>query len=559
MRVKQVAGILLAVADTASASGYLSYASQFGVPGRNASYDYVIIGGGTAGLAIATRIAQNTSNSVAIIEAGGFYEVDNGNTSVVPRLGSYGTSTSITTLHDSPTVDWEFETAPQASLNEIQAHYWRGKTLGGSSALNNAVYQRGTIGSYQMWADAVGDQSYTFDALLPYFRKSVQFTPANAALRPQNASVLPVSGEAFSPSGGPLKVSYTNYAIPFDSWMQKAFNEIGLSEIQDFVSGNLIGHQYTSHQTEADEQTRSSSESSFLREALDSSRTNLQIYPNTLAKRILFSSDKTATGVEVNTAGTSYTISANHEVILSAGAFQSPQLLMVSGVGPSSTLNNLSIPVIADRQGVGQNLWDHVMSGPVYPVDVGNVAKYTVPSLIAASTQEYMENRTGVMTGYSFDFIGWTKLPASYRPALGPQALADLAQFPADWPEIEYVIAEAPGTVPGANYALIYNVLVAPLSRGNVTIRSNDTAEKPLINPNWLGNETDQKLMIEAFKTARALFNTTALRTIVNGPELSPGDAVQTDEEILAFIRSQTATLYHASCTCKFSPVKYLQ
>lgn len=217
MGVKQVAGSLLAFAGSASAAGYLSYASQFGIPGRNASYDYVVVGGGTAGLAIATRLAQNTSNSVTIIEAGRLYEINNGNTSVVPRLGSYGTSTSTMTLQDSPTVDWEFETAPQASLNNVLAHYWRGKTLGGSSALNNAVYQRGTVGSYQMWADVVGDQSYTFDALLPYFQKSVHFTPANAALRPQNASVLPVSDEAFSPSRGSLKVSYTNYAIPFDS------------------------------------------------------------------------------------------------------------------------------------------------------------------------------------------------------------------------------------------------------------------------------------------------------------------------------------------------------
>jgi choline dehydrogenase len=155
-----------------------------------------------------------------------------------------------------------------------------------------------------------------------------------------------------------------------------------------------------------------------------------------------------------------------------------------------------------------------------------------------------------VLTRAGFDFIGWTKLPDAYRPALGAQTLADLAQFPPDWPEIEYVVAECPGPIAGGNYALIYTVLVAPLSRGNVTIQSKDTAEHPIINPNWLASETDQKLNI---KTARALFNTTAVRSIITGPEVSPGESVQTDEEILAFIQNQAAALYHASCTCKSS------
>jgi choline dehydrogenase len=195
----------------------------------------VVVGGGTAGIAIAARLAENNSNSVAVIEAVGFYEIDNGNISTVPHLGQVYDNAAITTLHDYPSVDWEFETAPQPGLNNIRQHYWHGKTLGGSSALNNVVCQRGTIDSYQKWADMVGDQSYTFEALLPYFKKGVQFTPANAALRPENASVPAVSNDAYSSSGGPLQVSYNNYAIPFDSWMKKAFNEVGLHEILDFI------------------------------------------------------------------------------------------------------------------------------------------------------------------------------------------------------------------------------------------------------------------------------------------------------------------------------------
>jgi choline dehydrogenase len=337
--------------------------------------------------------------------------------------------------------------------------------------------------------------------------------------------------------------------------MKKAFNEIGLPEIQDFASGRLIGHQYTSQEIDPLDEIRSSSETSYLHKALTSSSNNFQVYPNTLAKTNHFSPSNTATGVQVETAGKMYTITVNREVILSAGAFQSPQLLMVSGVGPASTLENFSIPVIADGPGVGQNMWGHVESDPVYPVVVGNVARYSVLALLPAATEEYLVNKTGVLTGAGFDFIGWTKLLDAYRPALGAQALVDLAQFPPDWLEIEYVVAECPGPIVGGNYALIYIVLAAPLSRGNVTIQSNDTADHSIINSNWLVSETDRKLNIEAFKTARALFNTTAVRSIITGPEVSPGEWVQTDKEILAFIQNQAATLYHASCnlTCKSS------
>lgn len=212
-----------------------------------------------------------------------------------------------------------------------------------------------------MWVDMVGDQSYTFDALLPYFQKGVNFTAANPILRPANATVPDVSEDAYSSSGGPLEVSYSNYAIPFDSWTAKAFKEVGLPEIQDFVSGRLIGAQYTPYKLDPSDETRSSSKTSYLDSALSSNHTNLLVYPNTLAKRIIFSSNKTATGVELSTAGRTYTISAKRGVILSAGALQSPQLLMLSGVGPVSSLNNFSIPVVADRPGVGQNMWDHVM------------------------------------------------------------------------------------------------------------------------------------------------------------------------------------------------------
>lgn len=169
-----------------------------------------------------------------------------------------------------------------------------------------------------MWADVVGDISYTFENLLPYFKRSVHFRPPNESLRPANASVL-YDRSSNDPDGGPLQVSYPNHANAFSSWCALALQELGLKAAKGFLSGTLLGYQYLANTLDRDNQARSSSETSFLRLALQTT-TNLNIYKSTLAKRILFDETKKATGVVVNTAGVQYVISANREVIVSAGA-----------------------------------------------------------------------------------------------------------------------------------------------------------------------------------------------------------------------------------------------
>ena len=158
----------------------------------------------------------------------------------------------------SPLVDWNFVTQPQAGANDRSIHYARGKCLGGSSARNFMVYQRGSVESYQQWADEVDDQSYTWDALLPYFKKSVGFTPPNTSKRAANASAA-YNADAFEASGGPLEVSYANYAGPFSSYMEGALNEIGIAETKDFNSGSLMGAQYCSSTIQPAVQKRESS------------------------------------------------------------------------------------------------------------------------------------------------------------------------------------------------------------------------------------------------------------------------------------------------------------
>jgi choline dehydrogenase len=182
------------------------------------------------------------------------------------------------------------------------------------------LYQRGTVESHQQWADAVDDPSYSWEAFLPYFQKTVNYTAPNTDLRAANASVPQPSSEAYESDGGPLHVTHSNWATPWASWAQKGFREIGVPDVDDFSSGHLMGSQYCPCSIRPEDQTRASSESTFLQSAMQSGRKNLKVFTHTLAKQVIFDGNKTATGVLVETGGFNYTLSASKEVILSAGA-----------------------------------------------------------------------------------------------------------------------------------------------------------------------------------------------------------------------------------------------
>lgn len=188
------------------------------------------------------------------------------------------------------------------------------------------------MGAFQKWADEVGDQSYTFDNLLPFFKRSVHFTPPGNATRPANVT-LPYDARYFSPTGGPLQVSFPRYFNAITSWLGDAFSELGFHRLPAFSDGRLFGWSYFTYTVDPASQTRSSSETSFLREALRRT-TNLNFYKSSLVKKVLLENCTTATGVVVDTAGVEYTISARKEVILSAGAVGSsdPQTLAATSL-----------------------------------------------------------------------------------------------------------------------------------------------------------------------------------------------------------------------------------
>ena len=558
MSFKYFSLVLVALLAASSASQEKIYSRQLdgilgaleGAVGVNTSYDYVVVGGGTAGLAIATRLAEDASTTVAIIEAGSIYEVTSPVLASTPGGDVIFCGSDIT--DNNPVVDWSFLTEPQAGANQRSIHFARGKCLGGSSARNFMIYQRPTIDSLQRWADAVDDQSWTFDNTVSYYQKSCKFTPPDLTKRAPNASAS-YREDAFSATGGPLDVSYANYAQTFSSWMQESFNEIGIATTEDFNSGSLLGCQYCSSTITPANENRASSQTTFLDSVANNA--NIKVYSATLAQKILFDSTKTSTGVLVSTADVPYTLTATKEVILSAGAFQSPQLLMVSGIGPADQLQSLDIPILADRPGVGQNMTDHIFFGPAYRVNLQTFTRLAndLPYTLSQFATEYPLLHEGPLTSPVADFLGWEKVPSSLRANFTPSTLSDLDSFPADWPELEYI--SAPGYVgnfgnlfldqpkDGYQYATILATLVAPLSRGNVTLASASTDDLPLINPNWLTDPTDQQVAIAGYRRVREAFASDAMSNVRIGEEYFPGAEVQSDEDVLEIIRDTLMTV----------------
>ncbi|TVY83449.1 Dehydrogenase patE [Lachnellula suecica] len=542
---------VLAIASAGSQQRLRS--SAFAVPGTNVSYDYVVVGGGTAGLTIASRLAEWAS--VAVIEAGGIYEFDNGNLSVVPSgvMGMSFLGTAENTPKQ-PLMDWGLISAPQSGAGNQRIRYAQGKTLGGSSAINTGGYHRGTAGAYQRWADVVGDQSYTFSNLLPYFKKSCHLTPPNLEKRntPNTTVIFDPTAKVFDNSlGGVLQVSWANWVDPTTTWLALGLKAIGLPlSIVGFSSGILSGYSAWIPTTISPRHaTRSSSESSYLKQSIE--RTQIMIYLHTQALRILFDSDRPgrANAVAVSTQGLEYTISANKEVIISTGVFHSPQLLMVSGIGPRVTLEAHGIPVIANLPGVGQNLQDELSFLVLNEVNTpSGGAIIANPENTASILKEYLEDAKGPMSSVGV-LMSFEKIPPELRQNFTEKTKSALDSLPADWPEVEYLAA----AVSGPNFtsiASISPILTAPLSRGNVTITSSSMADPPVIDMGWLTDPADAEVAVAAIKRCRQAWASDALQPIKVGSEILPGEAVSTDEEIVDYLRQTAAPIWHASATC---------
>ena len=393
----------------------------------------------------------------------------------------------------------------------------------------------------------MGDSSFTFPNFLKYFQKSPTFTPPDYS-KLQTSDHISYDAAAFSARGGPLRVSYSNYQQPFTPFIRSALQRIGLSSISGFNSGKLIGFANAASTIDPATATRSSSETAFLRAAIEQNEP-LTVYVHSSAKKILFDNRRKATGVQVSSAGFTYTLSARREVIAAAGVFKTPQLLMVSGIGPSSTLQDLGIPVLSALDGVGQGIWDHPYFGIGYKVNVRTDQGLANPVTLNQANMDFLQSQTGPLTNVGADLIGWEKVPSPYRSNLSSSAISDLGTFPSDWPELELLPISA-ATFPvndTSSYASFTIAGVAPVSRGNVTIDSTDTDDPPIISPNWLTSTTDREVAVQGLKVARDL---AAASGIIDSPEIVPGPAIQTDAQILQYIQQTAYTIHHAVASC---------
>ncbi|KAL2807727.1 hypothetical protein BJX63DRAFT_61587 [Aspergillus granulosus] len=537
------------------------YGNSFGRPGYNDSYDYIIIGGGNAGNTIAARLALDPANySVAVVEAGSFYEILDGNRTQIPGYNYVNTITFPLGRQTSPTV-WGLETVPQPGYADRSIYYLQGQTFGGGTAANYMGYQRGTIGTFNQWAEEVGDDFWSWDSVYPAFKKSVTFQP------PDYTKIDPSVNISYDPSAfdrrsnGPLHVSYGNYQNPYGPSLGRAMDRSGLRAIRGFNSGRLIGHGTATATIDTRTATRDSSETSFLQEA--ARRSNIKIYPNAVVTRIIFDSEKRATGVEVQsniaTGTLKYTLSANKEVILSAGWF-SPQILMLSGVGPAETLRQHGIEVVADLPGVGQNEHEQPVVGMLLALNVPTMSQFQNgnETVIAAAIDKYINDQSGPLSGFGTgQGIAFEKFPQRLRRNFSRTTLDYLSTYPRDWPEVEYLPLDSAPVIPGIteNYNLLTwsAVLLSTKSRGNMTISSPSIFDPPVISPNWFQDEGDIQQAYAAFLRLREIISHWD-RSVFAGEIFPTAANVSSYEEFVPYLATEGSMIFHGTSTCRMGP-----
>ncbi|CAN8103275.1 unnamed protein product [Discula destructiva] len=536
-----LASTLFVVSHVSAQSAFLdTLGSAFGVAG-NATFDYVVVGAGTAGSSIAARLAQN-NNTVALVEAGSFYQILNGNRSVIPGYANFRFP-----ILSAPVTDWGILTTPQPGLNGNLVPYARGQTIGGSSGISFLMHLRTNRGAHDQWALDVGDDSWSWDSVLPYYEKSTTFTAPDRATFP-NGSYPSFNEATFG--GGPVQVSYGAYTPPILDAYMKGFNEAGIPSNADLNSGELLGSNWLQSFIDPKTQYRSSGQTAYLNPLLGDT-SPLTMYSSSRARRVIFSEDKVATGVEITTGRATYTLNAAKEVILSAGAFQSPQLLMVSGVGPQATLDEFGIPTVAALEGVGQNLQDHPIFSITYANNQPSATSYDSfqGADYAAAEQEYLASRTGPLSSNKY-VVAFEKF--SKGTGLSASTMAALSRLSGDWPD--YELRVQPSFLgpqdPKEQYTTVYATLQAPLSLGTVGINSTSTDDLPIVDVAYYSDPADMEMAIAAFKRIRQVAATPSVAG-VTASEYLPGDSVADDADIEQFIRNTTNTIFNAAGTTK--------
>jgi choline dehydrogenase len=465
---------------------HLPYAGNHGLETERAdpAYDYIIVGAGTAGSVLAARLSEDKTKRVLLIEAG--------SATALPEMETPG----IWPVLLGTAANWGESTVKQDFLGAPLSAP-RGKALGGSSSINGLNFLRGHRSSYDAWVDQ-GATGWGFDDLLPYFRRSETTVGKDATLRGTD---------------GPLRVGPTTLPSPAVVASLEAAVEAGYPLADDISSGAETGFGYSD--ANVHEGKRMSAADAYLRPNLG--RTNLDIVTDTFVRRLIIS-DGVCRGVEYGVGATSIAAVATREVILTAGAIGSAQLLMLSGVGPADHLAELGIDVEVDLPGVGANLHDHPMSTLVFEH--------------AAPLQGDPRNIYGQGVG-----LVHTK-PDLTEPDL--QIL--LVSQP-------YRSQSMPGPDPDGGYAIGFSAML-PKSRGTVRLASRDHTVGPLIDPNYLGDPRDQRVMIDGLRIAQKIGSAKALDDW-RGAEAQPGRPLQGDDAVLDYLRQSLVVYFHYAGTCR--------
>ena len=473
-------------------------------------FDFIIVGAGSAGCVLANRLSADPNNRVLLLEAGG---PDNRPLMAMPLAWR-------DTFMD-PKVSWGFMSEPEPYLDGRQIPAPRGKVLGGCSSVNGMMYQRGHAVDYDHWRQ-LGLSGWSYAEVLPYFKKSENSWRGEGA---------------YHGAGGELTVSpHRTDDIIYPKLMQTA-ETLGFKRLDDFHGAEAEGFstpEFTVHQGR-----RGSTAARFLHPVRG--RPNLEVETGALTHRVLIEQGR-AIGVEFEQGGQVRRAMADREVILSGGAFNSPQLLLLSGVGPADELAEVGIKAIHDLKGVGKNLQDHASVGSVWKArgEIAFDSRLRMDRLMLSVLQWRLFG-TGDVAGLPVSAQGFYRT----RPEL-------------EWPDVQFLIIPVsmmaqpwfPGWRKGVGHVLAAaNVLLRPESRGEVTLRSADPRDKPKIQFNLLKEAADRESFRRMVRFARRFFETEPARGLVEGQVL-PGPDVQTDAEIDAFVRSAIGTAMHPTSTC---------